>query len=91
MAGRQSRAIKQSKDPFAAHTASRTSGNFRRGHATTVLAALEELARQAGYTTLRLETGPAQPEAAALYGRRGYRRIPVYGRYPQALAFERDL
>lgn len=63
----------------------------RRGLASVVLDALEAAAREAGYTTLRLETGPAQPEAAALYERRGYHRIPVFGRYPQALAFEVDL
>ena len=63
----------------------------RRGLASAVLAALEEAAREAGYRTLRLETGPAQPEAAALYAGRGYRRIPVFGRYRQALAFEVDL
>jgi GNAT superfamily N-acetyltransferase len=60
----------------------------REGHAATVLAALECTARRAGYSTLRLETGPAQPEAAALYTSRHYRRIPAYGRYPVALAFE---
>ncbi|MGH9103498.1 MAG: GNAT family N-acetyltransferase [Acidimicrobiales bacterium] len=63
----------------------------RRGLASKVLAALEDGARAAGYTTLRLETGPAQPEAAALYLARGYRRIAAYGRYPEALAFERSL
>ncbi|MCU1375132.1 MAG: Acetyltransferase [Actinomycetia bacterium] len=61
----------------------------RRGHASTVLTALEEVARNAGYTAVRLETGPAQPEAQAMYAARGYRRIPVYGRYPEALAYER--
>ena len=60
----------------------------REGHAATVLAALEDAARLAGYSTLRLETGPAQPEAAALYASRHYRRIPAYGRYTAALAFE---
>ena len=63
----------------------------RRGLASAVLAALEEGGREAGYKTLRLETGPAQPEAAALYEGRGYRRIPVYGRYRHAMAFEVDL
>ena len=63
----------------------------RRGHAARVLDALEDAARQAGYGTLRLETGPAQPEAQAMYEGRGYRLIPVYGRDPQALAFEVDL
>ena len=63
----------------------------RRGQASAVLHGLELAAREAGYHTLRLETGPAQPEAAALYEGRGYRRIPVYGRYSEALAFEVDL
>lgn len=63
----------------------------RRGHGTTVLRGLEDAARAAGYATLRLETGPRQPEAEALYTSTGYRRIPVYGRYPTALAFELPL
>ena len=63
----------------------------RRGLAVRVLTALEEGAREAGYSRLVLETGPRQPEAAALYERRGYRRIPTYGLYPQALAFAVDL
>jgi GNAT superfamily N-acetyltransferase len=60
----------------------------QQGHASTILKALEEEARAAGYVTLRLETGPAQPEAVALYSSRGYRRIPAYGRYGRAVAFE---
>lgn len=63
----------------------------RRGLADRVLGALEEAAARAGYTRLVLETGPAQPEAARLYGRRGYARIPAYGHYPEALAFSLDL
>jgi GNAT superfamily N-acetyltransferase len=59
----------------------------RRGLAARVLDALEDLAAAAGYSRLVLETGPRQPEAAAFYGRRGYARIPVYGRYPEAIAF----
>lgn len=59
----------------------------RRGLADRVLTALEDGARDAGYSRLVLETGPRQPEAAALYERRGYSRIPTYGLYPQALAF----
>jgi GNAT superfamily N-acetyltransferase len=66
-------------------------GHRRRGHASAVLQALEEAARMADYAVLRLETGPAQPEATALYTSRGYRRIPAYGRYQAALAFERSL
>jgi GNAT superfamily N-acetyltransferase len=63
----------------------------RRGLAASILGALEEAAGSAGYTRLVLETGPRQPEAAALYERRGYTRIPSYGRYPEALAFVSDL
>jgi GNAT superfamily N-acetyltransferase len=63
----------------------------RQGHGSTVLSALEQRARAAGYRCVRLETGPWQPEAAALYASRGYVRIPYYGVYPDALAFELDL
>ena len=63
----------------------------RQGHASTVLRALEDAARAAGYMTLWLETGPAQPEAAAMYASRGYRRIPAYGRYRAAIGFEKVL
>jgi hypothetical protein len=52
------------------------------------LDALEIVAREHGYTWLKLETGPAQPEAQSLYEGRGYRSIPTYGRYEQARAFE---
>ncbi|MBO0730993.1 MAG: GNAT family N-acetyltransferase [Acidimicrobiaceae bacterium] len=63
----------------------------RRGLAARVLRALEDAALEAGYTRLVLETGPRQPEAEALYARRGYRRIEVYGHYPDARAFSLDL
>ncbi len=63
----------------------------RRGYASAVLDALETTARELGYSTLRLETGWAQPEASSLYERRGYRQIPSYGRYERATAFEHDL
>lgn len=63
----------------------------RRGLAGRVLDVLEETAVEARYRRLVLETGPRQPEAAALYERRGYGRIPTYGRYAEALAFAVDL
>ena len=66
-------------------------GHRRKGYASRVLTALEDAARAAGHATLLLETGPLQPEAIALYDARGYRRIPYYGRYPEALAFRLDL
>jgi hypothetical protein len=56
-----------------------------------VLDALEAAASDTGYRIVRLETGPAQPEAEAFYESRRYERIPVYGRYSEARAFERRL
>jgi len=52
-----------------------------RGVARAVLAGLEDLARDRGWTTLRLETGPRQPEAMGLYLSSGYRPIPAFGGY----------
>ena len=43
----------------------------RRGLASRVLEALENAAREAGYTRLILETGPRQPEAEAFYASPG--------------------
>ena len=68
-----------------------------RGVAKVVLAALEDDARDRGWTTLRLETGPRQPEAIALYTGAGYRPIEAFGVYDGAadagdsLFFERGL
>jgi GNAT superfamily N-acetyltransferase len=63
----------------------------RRGLATCVLRRLEEAARETGYAHVILETGPLQPEAEALYARRGYSRIEAYGHYPDARAFSLNL
>ncbi|HEX8497976.1 MAG TPA: GNAT family N-acetyltransferase [Actinomycetales bacterium] len=63
----------------------------RRGLAAQVVRALEDLASRRGYHVVRLETGPRQPEAIAAYARLGYTRIPVYGGYEEAVAFERRL
>jgi GNAT superfamily N-acetyltransferase len=52
-----------------------------RGVSKLVLAGLETAARGRGWTTLRLETGPRQPEALALYEGAGYRAIPAFGAY----------
>jgi GNAT superfamily N-acetyltransferase len=68
-----------------------------RGLSKGMLAALEDAARDRGWTTLRLETGPLQPEAVALYSGAGYRPISAFGAYvgdPDAedsLFFERVL
>jgi GNAT superfamily N-acetyltransferase len=67
------------------------------GHSKALLAALEGEARDRGWTTLRLETGPRQPEAIALYTGAGYRRVGAFGAYAEAdeaedsLFFERIL
>ena len=55
-----------------------------RGVSKLLLAGLEDAARARGWTTLRLETGPRQPEAIALYERAGYRAIPAFGAYVEA-------
>lgn len=67
----------------------------RRGLASRVLSLLEAEAAAHGYRRLRLETGPAQPEAVALYGAAGWVRSPEgYGRHrdsPGAVFFEKSL
>ncbi|MGY1697887.1 MULTISPECIES: GNAT family N-acetyltransferase [unclassified Geodermatophilus] len=55
-----------------------------RGVSKLLLAGLEAAARDRGWTTLRLETGPRQPEAIALYEGAGYRPIPAFGAYVDA-------
>ena len=51
------------------------------GVAQAVLAALEQWARESGYTAAVLETGKRQPAAIRLYQRSGYARIASYGQY----------
>ncbi|MGK5113506.1 MULTISPECIES: GNAT family N-acetyltransferase [unclassified Geodermatophilus] len=55
-----------------------------RGLSKAVLAGLEAAALERGWTTLRLETGPRQPEAIALYEGAGYRPIGPFGGYVDA-------
>jgi GNAT superfamily N-acetyltransferase len=67
-----------------------------RGLSKTVLAGLEAEALARGWTTLRLETGPKQPEAVALYTGAGYRPTSAFGHYvgdrdDWSLYFERQL
>jgi GNAT superfamily N-acetyltransferase len=64
----------------------------RKGVAQAIMAEFERLAREFGYTTIKLQTGPLQPEAAALYERVGYYRIPRFsGNWERVLAFQKDL
>jgi GNAT superfamily N-acetyltransferase len=53
----------------------------RLGIARALMTALEEKARELGYQTLRLETGPEQPEAVRLYETSGFTVIPNFGPY----------
>ena len=68
-----------------------------RGLSKAVLAGLEDAARDRGWTTLRLETGPLQPEAIALYAGAGYEPIGAFGAYAgdrdaaESLFFEKRL
>jgi putative acetyltransferase len=66
----------------------------RKGIGRQLLATLERIALQFGYSTLRLETGVRQAEAIALYESRGFYRIPAYGVHvddPLSICFEKKL
>ncbi|HEV7703278.1 MAG TPA: GNAT family N-acetyltransferase [Gemmatimonadaceae bacterium] len=52
-----------------------------RGYSKAILTALERMATESGYETVRLETRPLQRAAIALYEQLGYERIPNYGMY----------
>jgi putative acetyltransferase len=65
-----------------------------RGIARRLLLAIEVKARALGYSALRLETGPRQPEAVALYRSAGYEPISPYGEYvgnPVSQCFEKRI
>lgn len=63
-----------------------------RGVARRLLGALEDAARALGYTRVRLDTGPRQPHARALYRSAGYREIADYNQNPAASFWgEKDL
>jgi uncharacterized protein (DUF952 family)/GNAT superfamily N-acetyltransferase len=55
-----------------------------RGHARRLLTGLEAAARRLGHTRVRLDTGPRQVEAHALYDSAGYVEIADYNGNPQA-------
>jgi GNAT superfamily N-acetyltransferase len=56
----------------------------RRGLARELLRALEEAARELGYGVVRLDTGPRQPHAQAMYESAGYRPIGNFNANPVA-------
>ncbi|MFC0113175.1 GNAT family N-acetyltransferase [Kibdelosporangium aridum] len=65
----------------------------RRGLAARVLAELEREAAGRGYTRLRLDTGPRQPEATGLYLANGYKPLFDLANPPSSgpLPFEKEL
>lgn len=66
----------------------------RPGVGTTVLHELERRAREFDYTAIQLETRLINERAVSFYEKRGYRRIPNYGKYeghPEAVCFEKRL
>ena len=64
----------------------------RKGVGVAILAEMDRLALELGYTTIKLQTGPKQPEAAALYERVGYYAIPRFsGNWERVLAYQKDL
>jgi GNAT superfamily N-acetyltransferase len=66
----------------------------RKGIAVTVLTELEQWAAELSYTKCILETGKKQPEAIALYRKKGYQQIPNYGQYigvENSVCFEKTL
>ena len=63
-----------------------------RGVGRALLAELERRCRELGYGTVRLDTGPDQPGAKALYESAGYRTIADYNSNPYArFWFEKKL
>jgi GNAT superfamily N-acetyltransferase len=54
------------------------------GVARALLARLEEVARDVGYTTLRMDTGARQPASVALFEKVGYEQIADYNGNPVA-------
>ena len=69
--------------------------NYRgKGIARQLLVMLETRARARGYSILRLETGPRQPEAIGLYKSAGFTNITPFGRYAgtsDSICFEKSL
>jgi GNAT superfamily N-acetyltransferase len=58
-----------------------------RGVARALLGALEDTARELGYTVARLDTGPRQPKAERMYRKAGYRAIHNFNGNPVASFF----
>ena len=55
---------------------------------------IDEFARERGVRLIRLETGPLQHAAIALYRRNGFAPIPNFGKYagdPNSVCFEKSI
>lgn len=63
----------------------------RRGVVGALLAGLADAARDRGWISVRLETGPRQPEAIGLSTWAGYRPIAAFGGYVGARDAEDSL
>jgi GNAT superfamily N-acetyltransferase len=64
------------------------------GAGRAILEKLEQVARELGVVRIVLEAGERQPEALALYGHCGYRKIPLFGEYvasPLSVCMEKPL
>ncbi|KAA3622972.1 MAG: GNAT family N-acetyltransferase [Flavobacterium sp.] len=64
------------------------------GIASLILDELEKWARELGFDCCRLETGKQQPEALALYTKKGYKIISNYGQYmgvENSVCFQKEL
>ncbi len=62
------------------------------GVGTQILSYLEGQAQRYGYTHMRLETRLINTQAVSFYEKRGYQRIPNYGKYKnrsEAVCFEK--
>lgn len=65
-----------------------------KGLASQILNELENWARELGYKTCVLETGIRQPEAIALYQKKGYEKTNNYGQYAgvaNSVCFKKEL
>lgn len=64
------------------------------GVGTEILNYLEKAAKNMGYSALWLETRLINKSAVSFYEKRGYNRIPNYGKYinrPEAVCFEKKI
>lgn len=59
----------------------------RQGLARTLLYALEDAARERGYTVVRMDTGPKHGHAIAFYESEGYHPVPNFNGNPLATWF----